>query len=74
MPPDFGLMRVAIEHCAELGGCRVEMQSVHIVQHVDVVAFEQQHIGFRQAAARAAAVDVAADRRKWTRPFREISE
>ena len=55
-------MRVAIEHRAELGGCRIEIERVHIVEHVDVVAFEEQHVGFRETAARAATIDVAADR------------
>ena len=61
MPADFGLVRVAVEYSAEFCGCGIEMQSVHIVEHVDVVAFEEQHFGFRETAARAALVHVAAD-------------
>src|ERR1700761_327816 len=61
MPPDFGLVRVTEDDRAEFCGCRIEMQRVHIVEHVNVMAFEKQYFGFRKTAARAALVDVAAD-------------
>jgi hypothetical protein len=31
------------------------------VEHIDVVAFEKQHVGFRKMAAGAAAIDITAD-------------
>jgi len=65
MPPDFRLVRVAEEDGAEFSGCRIEMQYMHIVEHVDVVVFEEQHFGFRETAARAALVHVAADGGDW---------
>ena len=37
------------------------MERVEIVQHVDVVTFEQQNLGFRKSAARSAVIDIAAD-------------
>ena len=39
------------------------MQSVQVVKHVDVMAFEKQHFGLRKTAAWTAAIDIAANRR-----------
>ena len=61
MAADFGLVRVTEEHRTEFCGCRIEVQRVHIVEHIDVVAFEKQHVGFRKMAAGAAAIDITAD-------------
>src|ERR1700722_11904236 len=61
MLPDPGLMRMAVKHHRELGGSGVEVQGVHIVKHIDIVPFKQEHIGFRQTSAWTAAIDVTAD-------------
>ena len=60
---DAGLMRVSIEHGREFGGGWIEMQGVHIVEHVNIVALQKEHIGFWEKAAWAAAIHIAPDRR-----------
>lgn len=70
---DSGAVRVAVEDCGEFCVVRIEAQRREIVQKVDVVAFEEKNIGFRQMACGAGAVDVAADCVDWSN-FRERLE
>jgi len=59
-------MRVAVEDGGKFGGCRIEVQSLEIVEHVDVEAcvrrvLDEHNFGFGQLAAGAFSVDVAAN-------------
>lgn len=58
---DEGLVGVSEEDGRKFGGGGVEVERVEIVEQVEVVALEEEDVGFRQAAAGAGAVDVAAD-------------
>ena len=48
--------------CRDFGSLRIEIQLIHIVQHVDVVTAEFHELCGREVLARAAFVDVATDR------------
>lgn len=58
---DPRLVRVAEQYRRKLRCRRIEMKRVQIVQHVKIMALEEQHLGFRQTAALAAAIDIAAN-------------
>jgi len=51
---------VAIEDDGKFCCSRVEVERTDVVQQVEVVSFEKEDFGFRQAAARTLAIDVAA--------------
>jgi hypothetical protein len=58
---DVRLVRVAVENRRKPGRGGVEVQGLHIVQHVEVVALKQEDLCFGQTAAGPGAIDVAAD-------------
>lgn len=58
---DLGAMRVAVEDGRESGCDGIKTQRSEIVEEVQKMAFEEQDIGFGQAAAGAGVVDVAAN-------------
>src|ERR1039458_180935 len=65
-------MRVAEEHGGKLSRCRVQVQQLQIVQHIDVAVRDQYHFSLRQLARRTFAVGVAAhcgDRRNLAQLF-----
>ena len=53
---------MAVENGGEFRGSGVEVESAEVVEQVNIVALEEQDVGFRQAAAGAGAIDVAAHR------------
>ena len=53
---------MAGDDCRDLGGLRIEIQLIHIMQHVDVVTAELNELCGREVLAWAAFVDVATDR------------
>ena len=57
----MGPMRVSVENGREVRGSGVETQRAQIVQKIQVMIFEQEHVGLWQPAAAAVAVDIAAD-------------
>ena len=50
------------DDCRDSGGLRMEIQLIHIMQHVDVVTAEFHELCGREVPARAAFVDISADR------------
>ena len=58
---DVRLVRVAVKDGGKPGCGGVEVQRLYIVEHIDVVAFEEENFGFGKAATGAVAIDVAAD-------------
>lgn len=58
---DGGFVGVPVEDSGEARGRRVEVEGLDVVQQVEVGAFEQEHLGLGEAAARALGVDIAAD-------------
>ena len=56
-------MRVAVEDCGESGGGGVEMQCTEVVKQVEVVAFDQEDFGLREASAGAIACRRCRERR-----------
>lgn len=61
VPSDIWLMRVSIENGGELRRRWIEMNALHIVQHVKVVSLEENDFSLRQLAASTLSVDVAAN-------------
>src|ERR1700742_4438295 len=58
---DVWPMRVAIENGGKLCRGRIEPQHADVVEQIDVMAFEEKHVGLRQFAAWAIVIDVAAN-------------
>lgn len=58
---DMRLMRVSVENCREARRGGIEAQRAEIVQKVEVLLFEKEHVGHGQATARPRAVNVASD-------------
>jgi hypothetical protein len=58
---EVGDVGVAEEDDGEAGGGGVEVDGVEVVKEVDVAAFEEKDLGFREVGAGAHLVDVASD-------------
>lgn len=54
---------MTVEHHGKFCGSRVKVQSIQVVQHINVMAFEKKNLSFREAAARAGVIDVSSHRR-----------
>jgi len=65
MASNIRLVRMAIKNSRKFRGRRIQMNRLHVMQHVEVLAFEKHDLGFRKLATFACPIDVAANCRNW---------